>query len=450
MTPERWRQVEDVYDRVVTRPSSERGGVLTELCAGDETLRHEVESLLAHEEGASAFLAAPAFSAASVAGEHALVGRRFGAYLVRSFLDAGGMGEVYRAYDERLDREVAIKILPRSSASDTERLARFEREARLLAALNHPHIGAIYGVEPVDGRPALVLELIAGETLAARIATGRLPLAEALTIARQIAEALEAAHERGIVHRDLKPANIKITPEGVVKVLDFGLAKAAAEAGPVGPSGPAAARHPPPEASHAPAGNPHGTREGAILGTLAYMSPEQAAGHAVDRRTDLWAFAAILFEMLTGRPVFAGETMSDVLAAVLKSEPDWTTLPAETPAPIRSLLRRCLEKDGTRRLDSATTARMEIGEALAVKERVRQWSRSTPARVMAAIAAITVLAVMASVWRLWQQDYFWRNPLANAKVERLTDFEGEEAHAAISPDGQFLTFLSDRNGPFDA
>ena len=175
MTPERWRQVEAVYDAVATRPSPERAGVLAELCAGDETLRHEVESLLAHEGGASAFLATPAFSAASVAGEQALIGRRFGVYLVRSFLDAGGMGEVYRAYDERLEREVAIKILPRSSASDPERLARFEREARLLAALNHPHIGAIYGVEPVDGRPALVLELVEGETLAARIATGRLP-----------------------------------------------------------------------------------------------------------------------------------------------------------------------------------------------------------------------------------------------------------------------------------
>ena len=407
MTPERWRQVEDVYDRVVTRPSSERGGVLSELCAGDEGLRHEVESLLAHEGGASAFLATPAFSAASVAGEQVLIGRRFGAYLVRSFLDAGGMGEVYRAFDERLDREVAIKILPRSSASDDERLARFEREARLLAALNHPHIGAIYGVEPIDGRPALVLELIGGETLAARIATGRLSLGEALTIARQIAEALEAAHERGIVHRDLKPANIKITPEGVVKVLDFGLAKAAAEVGP-GPSGPAAARRPPPEASHEPAVTAHGTRQGTILGTIAYMSPEQAAGSAVDRGADLWAFAVILFEMLTGRPVFAGEAMSDVLTAVLKSEPDWTTLPAETPAPIRTLLRRCLEKDGTRRLDSATAARMEIGAALAtqanhvaVKESVRQWRRSMPVRVMAAIAAVTVLAVAASVWRLW-------------------------------------------------
>ena len=337
-----------------------------------------------------------------------------------------------------------------SSASDAERLARFEREARLLAALNHPHIGAIYGVERWMAAPRWCSSLIEGETLAARIATGRLPLAEALTIARQIAEALEAAHERGIVHRDLKPANIKITPEGVVKVLDFGLAKAAAEVGPVGPSGPAAARHPPPAASHAPAGTHTAHARARSSARSPYMSPEQAAGHAVDKRADLWAFAVILFEMLTGRPVFAGETLSDVLAAVLKSEPDWTTLPAETPAPIRTLLRQCLEKDGTRRLDSATTARMEIGEALAVKERVRQWSRSTPARVMAAIAAVTVLAVSASVWRLWQLDYFWRNPLADAKVERLTDFEGEEAHAVISPDGRFLTFLSDRNGPFDA
>ena len=240
MTPERWRQVEGVYEAVVTRPAREWVGVLAELCAGDEGLRHEVESLLAHAGGASAFLATPAFSAASVAGEQGLIGRRFGAYLVRSFLDAGGMGEVYRAHDEQLGREVAIKILPRSSASDPERLARFDREARLLAALNHPHIGAIYGVEPVDGRPALVLELVEGETLAERIAAGRLPVAEALTIARQIAEALEAAHERGIVHRDLKPANVRITPEGVVKVLDFGLAKAA-----VGDAGAADASHPP-------------------------------------------------------------------------------------------------------------------------------------------------------------------------------------------------------------
>ena len=257
MTPERWRQVEDVYDAVVARPSPERAGLLAELCAGDEALRHEVESLLAHEGGAGAFLATPAFSAASMAGEQVLIGRRFGTYLVQSFLDAGGMGEVYRAHDEQLGREVAIKILPRSSAGDAERLARFEQEARLLAAVNHPHIGAIYGVEPVDGRPALVLELVEGETLAERIAAGRLPVTQALTIAGQIAEALEAAHERGIVHRDLKPANIKITPAGVVKVLDFGLAKAAAVDGPVEAHGSVVARQEIPE-FHTHRRTPHG------------------------------------------------------------------------------------------------------------------------------------------------------------------------------------------------
>ena len=447
MTPERWRQVEAVYEAVVARPAAERAAVLAELCGADQGLRREVESLLVHAAGASAFLATPAFPVAAVAGEQALLGRRFGTYLVQSFLDAGGMGEVYRAHDERLGREVAIKILPPSSAGDSVRLARFEQEARLLAALNHPHIGAIYGVEPVDGRPALVLELVEGETLAERIATGRLSVAEALTIAKQIAEALEAAHERGIVHRDLKPANIRITPEGVVKVIDFGLAKAAADAG----------QSQTPDTSHALTVSPHRTREGTILGTIAYMSPEQAAGKAVDRRADLWAFAVILLEMLTGRPVFAGETTSDVLAAVVTSEPDWTMLPAETPAPIRTLLRRCLEKDRTRRLDSATAARLEIGEALATQARpiavegsVRSWSRGMPARVAAAIAAITVLAVAGGLWRLWQQDYFWRNPLADAKVERLTDFEGEEAHAAISPDGRLMTFISDRDGPLDA
>ena len=451
MTPERWRQVEDVYEAVVTRPAPERAGFLAELCAGDEGLRQEVESLLAHAAGASAFLATPAFSAASVAGEQALIGRRFGVYLVRSFLDAGGMAEVYRAHDEQLGRDVAIKILPRVSASDPERLARFEQEARLLAALNHPHIGAIYGVEPVDGRPALVLEFIEGETLAERIAAGRLPVIEALTIAKQIAEALEAAHERGIVHRDLKPANIKITPAAVVKVLDFGLAKAAAAVGPVRAHGPAVTRDLTPAISQGSISSGQGTHQGTILGTFAYMSPEQAAGKDVDSRADLWAFAVIVFEMFTGRPVFAGETMSDVLSAVLKCEPDWTTLPAGTPAPIRTLLRRCLEKDPNRRLDSATAARLEIDQALAAHaSQVTPWSRRMPVRAVAALAAITLLAVAGSVWRLWEQDYFWRNPLANAKVERLTDFEGEETHPAISPDGKLLTFLSDRNGPFDA
>ena len=236
MTPERWRQVEDVYHAVMAHPAGERAGIVADLCANDPTLRAEVESLLTHAKEASAFLETPAFGAASVALEGPLIGRRFGSYVVRSLLGVGGMGEVYRAHDEQLGRDVAIKVLPHVFSSDPERLARFESEARMLAALNHPHIGAIYGLEHVDGSPALVLELVEGETLAERIAKGALPLAHALTIARQIADALEAAHERGIVHRDLKPANIKITPDGVVKVLDFGLAKLGARE--VGGSGP--------------------------------------------------------------------------------------------------------------------------------------------------------------------------------------------------------------------
>ena len=225
MAPGRWQQVEQVYNAVISRPEHEWAGAVADLCSTDEALRTEVESLLAHERAAGVFLETPALATADVAGAGPLVGRRFGSYSVVAPLGAGGMGEVYRAHDERLGRDVAIKILPRLFASHPERLARFENEARMLAALNHPHIGAIYGLEDVDGSPALVLELVEGETLAERIAKGPLSLAHALTIARQIAEALEAAHERGIVHRDLKPANIKITPDGVVKVLDFGLAK---------------------------------------------------------------------------------------------------------------------------------------------------------------------------------------------------------------------------------
>ncbi len=239
------------------------------------------------------------------------------------------MGEVYRAYDETLGREVAVKVLPPQFTANAQRNARFEREARLLATLNHPHIAAIYGVQEADGVRALVLELVEGETLADRIVrtsnSEGMPVAEALGIARQIAEALDAAHEKGIVHRDLKPANVKITPDGVVKVLDFGLAKA-----------PGA----------------EGTRsdvtesvDGAILGTAAYMSPEQARSQPVDKRADIWAFGCVVYEMLTRRLAFPGDTVSDTIAAILQKEPDWSALPAATPCAVRRLLRRCLAKN---------------------------------------------------------------------------------------------------------
>jgi serine/threonine protein kinase len=247
---------------------------------------------------------------------------------------------VYRARDTRLNRDVALKILPDAFASDPDRLARFTREAQTLASLNHPNIAAIYGIEESQDVRALVMELVEGEDLSAHIGRGPIPLAEALSIAKQIADALEAAHEQGIIHRDLKPANVKVRADGTVKVLDFGLAKAME---------PASATRA--NAMNSPMLSMHATQAGIILGTAAYMSPEQASGKAVDKRSDLWAFGVVVLEMLTGRPVFTGETVSHVLASVLKTDPDWTALPADTPAPIRRLLRRCLEKDCKRLIE---------------------------------------------------------------------------------------------------
>ena len=318
-----------------------------------------------------------------------LSGTRLGVYQISSLLGVGGMGEVYRARDSKLGRDVAMKILPKLFASDPDRLARFEREARVLASLNHPHIGAIYGLEEVDDVHALVLELVEGETMEDRIARGPIPLDEAMTMARQIADALEAAHEKGIVHRDLKPANIKITPDGVVKVLDFGLAKAASgDAAPV---------------DLTQSLTVGGTREGIILGTAAYMSPEQARGRTADKRADVWAFGVVLYEMLAGRQAFGGETTSDVLAKVIEREPDWTALPASTPPRLRELLRRCGRKDPKTRLQAIGDARIQIEElisgateetATAVKAPTayRSW------RVHVAWASVLLAAVVTAVW----------------------------------------------------
>jgi Tol biopolymer transport system component len=278
-------------------------------------------------------------------------GARLGPYEIVSPLGAGGMGEVYRARDGKLNREVAIKVLPEAFAADKERLARFRREAQVLASLNHPHVAAIYGLEESGGVEALVLELVLGETVAERLAAGPLPFEEALEIARQIAEALEAAHERGIVHRDLKPANVKLTPDGKVKVLDFGLAKALA--------GDASS----PDVSASPTLTAQATQAGVVIGTAAYMSPEQARGRSVDRRADVWAWGCVLYEMLTGRRCFEEETISDTLAAVLRAEPDWSLLPATTPPEIRSLLKRCMEKDPKQRLRDIADARLGLTDS---------------------------------------------------------------------------------------
>jgi eukaryotic-like serine/threonine-protein kinase len=259
------------------------------------------------------------------------------------------MGEVYRARDTKLRRDVAIKVLPEAFAHDADRLSRFRREAQLFAALNHSNIATIYGLEDSNGTSYLVMELVPGETLADRIKReGAVPVEESLTIAKQIAEALEAAHEKGIIHRDLKPANVKLTPEGKVKVLDFGLAKAFA--------GDGATQDP----TNSPTLSMAATMQGVILGTAAYMSPEQARGKAVDKRTDIWAFGCALYELLTGKQTFHGEDVTDILAAVVRAEPDWQALPVATPAQVRGLLRRCLQKHKTLRLQAAGDARIEI------------------------------------------------------------------------------------------
>ena len=276
-------------------------------------------------------------------------------YKIAERIGKGGMGEVYRATDTKLNRDVAIKVIPDLFAKDPDRMARFSREAQVLASLNHPNIAAIHGLEESEGKRALVMELVDGETLQERIKRGAVPVEEALKYAKQIAEALEEAHEHGFIHRDLKPANIKITSNGMVKVLDFGLAKAMEGESSSGSS---------PDLSQSPTLSAAATAAGVILGTAAYMSPEQARGQKVDRRADIWSFGVVLYEMLTGRSVYSGETVSDVLAKVLEREPDWDSLPKDTPASTQRLLRRCFEKNVRQRLQSMGDARIVIDEYL--------------------------------------------------------------------------------------
>ena len=452
--PERRKRVEDLCDAALDRDARERAEFVAVACGRDEALRHEVEALLAHAQAAERFLEVPIGEvAAHVLAEEnrgALAGRQIGWHQILSLLGSGGMGDVYRARDTKLGREVAIKVVASEFLSDPERLARLKREARVLATLNHPHIGAIYGLEETDGVHGLVLELVEGATLAERLALGPLPIQEALTVARQIADALEAAHEKGIIHRDLKPANIKITPDDSVKVLDFGLAKVFA-----------------PEESGSDVSMPtlpmsiEPSGEGVIAGTTGYMSPEQARGKPVDKRTDIWAFGCVLYEMLTARPAFRGETASDTIAAIIEREPDWSRLPPETPPTLRRLLRRCLAKDPKRRLRDIGDARLEIEEALgssvaSAGPEPARLARLTPGanrgqRAWWALAGVGLLiTAAAATWQLQRSEYFWRSPLEGATVTRLTGFEGAEHHAAISRDGKFVAFLSDHDGAWNA
>jgi serine/threonine protein kinase len=365
-------------------------------------------------------------------------GVRLGPYEIVSPLGAGGMGEVYRARDTKLNRDVAIKILPDAFASDADRVARFTREAQTLATLNHPHIAQIYGLEQSSTTSALVMELVEGEDLAQRIARGPIPLDDALAIAKQIAEALEAAHEQGIVHRDLKPANIKIRPDGTVKVLDFGLARMTEAAG-------SGLSRPDADPMNSPTSAALMTGMGVILGTAAYMAPEQARGKPVDRRADVWAFGCVLYECLTGNKAFGGDTMSDSIAAILGREADLGQLPANTPPAVRRLLRRCLAKDAARRLRDVGDARLELEEALAARPEEVMARRTS--RWWAWLAAGLCLGAAATGVALGP----W-NPAPSRPAMRftpVTNFAGLEIQPALSPDGRSVVFASDRGGQWD-
>ena len=370
-------------------------------------------------------------------------GTRLGPYQILMPVGAGGMGEVYRARDTKLGRDVALKVLPPVFAADPERLARFRREPQVLASLNHPGIAAIYGLEESDGVLALVMELVEGPTLAERIAQGPVPLEEALPIARQIAEALEYAHERGVVHRDLKPANIKITEEGTAKVLDFGLAKALeAQESAISLN-----------LANSPTVSISPTQAGMILGTAAYMSPEQAKGRPVDRRADIWAFGCVLYEMLTGDKAFNGEAITEILAAVMLKEPDWGRLPLDSPPTVKRLLRRCLDKEPKRRLRDIGEARIAIEEYLGKPAAETQEPAVQPAPrtgtnwlVGFSLAGLLVGAVVAGllVWKFASGRRAF--PMHFSAV---TNFPGAEAQPSLSPDGRSVAFVSNRDGHYD-
>jgi eukaryotic-like serine/threonine-protein kinase len=383
---ERWERVKGLVDEALALDSGRRARFLDEACAGEAELRAEVESLLGYERE-------PLLE--SSASSDPLLGATLGPYRILEEIGRGGMGRVYRALDGELGRHVAIKALPEEFTSQPERLKRFEREARLIASLTHPKIAAIHGLQRERGTPFLVLELVEGETLQQRLHRGALPVREALEIALQLAEALEAAHEKGVVHRDLKPSNVKVTEDGAVKVLDFGLAKALGD-------------HPSADdLASAPTRNLPTTREGLLLGTPPYMSPEQVGGVRVDHRTDVWSFGVVLWEMLTGSRPFGGESTSEVLGAVLRDEPDWQKLPGDTPQVVVNLLRRCLTRDRRRRLQSIGEARILIEDWLADPDG-RKGAGSAPRRWRTrALPAALVLAAVGAFFLLGER--LWRD-----------------------------------------
>jgi Tol biopolymer transport system component len=427
MTPERWQEVKKVLAGALERTPEERSVYLDQACA-DPDLRRAVETLIvAHEQGDTSSMEQPILDSS-----HLQIGAKLGPYTIVAHIGAGGMGEVYRAHDANLRREVAIKVLPRAFVNHPDRLARFQREARMLASLNHPNIAAIYGLEESGSTRALVMELAEGPTLADRIRQGPIPIEEALPIAKQMADGIEYAHERGIIHRDLKPANVKVASDDTVKILDFGLAKAmetdlSAD-----------------DIANSPTISQMATEAGVLLGTAAYMSPEQAKAKPVDRRADIWAFGCVLYEMLTGKMAFRGESVTETLAAVIRAEPDWSQLPAATPPHVRVLLHRCLQKDAKQRLRDIGDARISLEEVLSGAPEA-SLAATGPAVsqtwLSPSVAAVCLLMAIAG-WVAFL--YFRPKPPAGQAMrfefpmpEKVTVGGG----LALSPDGSKLAFM---------
>jgi eukaryotic-like serine/threonine-protein kinase len=445
VTDQRWRRTKSLFQAALQRPLAERAAFVSAAAGDDDELRRDVEALLASDAAGRSVLdrlpltgaAAVVGASSSLAGDKTQVqstlmpGDSIGPYEVVTLIGAGAMGQVYRARDTRLNRDVALKVVPQAFELDSDRAARLNREAQMLAALNHPNIAAIYGFEESRGGKALVLELVEGPTLADLVSRGAMPLPDAIGLARQVADALEAAHDKGIIHRDLKPANIKVTNNGVVKVLDFGLAKVW-DGGPHGGS----------------AGDPTLTSahlgERAVLGTPAYMSPEQARGRPLDKRTDIWSFGCVLFEMVTGRMAFGGETISDTIARVLERDVDWDALPASCPLRIRDLLRRCLQKEPSRRLRDIGDARLELDETAAIPVRAESSAGARPTnraivktRLFQSATALAALSVAFAAGALT----IGRDAqVSQPTFRQLTFRHGSLRGARLAPDGRTTVY----------
>src|SRR5262245_30265793 len=454
MTPERWKKLDTLFHEALELQGEARSAFLAAACGDDEQLREDAERLIAAHEREGSFIDSPIYAEAEEQTDDGRkkspVGRKIGPYQVISLLGRGGMGEVYRALDPRLGREVAIKLLPAAFSTDKDRLRRFEQEARAAGMLNHPNVLTIYdiGAAPQEdgGAPYIVSELLNGKTLGARLREGALPLRRVVDHALQIARGLAAAHEKGIVHRDLKPENLFITKDGRVKILDFGLAKL--KTATTGLNAKASTRQ------------SDSTTPGVVMGTVGYMSPEQVRGDEVDHRSDIFAFGAILYEMLTRRRAFQGDSAVEVMNAILKEEPPEISEPTREFIPaLVQVVRHCLEKSRDERFQSmadlafhldaiSASADRDTSAAERARPRSRGWPQSLRRMVVAAV--VIVLAGAGVIWQVQRSDKLWENPLANAHIERVTDFPGTENDAAVSPDGKLIVFLSDRDGTFDA